>query len=101
MPAELFLTDGEIAALCTPLAQPAAQIRYLRGIGLTVTVKPNGRPAVVRSHAEAVLSGQRQPPSLAVEKPEAGTRARPNVDGFLKLVQGSKKHGTPKKVQPA
>lgn len=100
MAGDLFMTDAEIGELCAPLAQPAAQIRYLRGLGLTVIVKPNGRPAVVRSHVEAVLSG-RPPTSNPVEKPEASAPARPNVDGFLKLVQGSKKHGATKKVQPA
>lgn len=56
----LFLTDTEIDALCAPLTQPAAQIRYLRSLGLLVKAKPNGRAIVVRSHAEAVLSGRRE-----------------------------------------
>jgi hypothetical protein len=97
---ELFLTDAEIDALCEPLRQPAAQVRFLRASGLNVTVKPNGRPAVVRSHAEAVLSG-RHAPSLPVEKPEAGAAPKANVDGFMKVIQGGKKHGPQKKVQPA
>lgn len=52
-----WLTDTEIDELCAGLSQPAAKVRYLRGLGLTVQVKPNGRPLVMRAHAEAVLSG--------------------------------------------
>ena len=52
----LYLSDAEIADLCTPLTQPAAQVRYLRTLGLTVAVKPIGRAVVIRCHAEAVLS---------------------------------------------
>lgn len=52
-----WLTDDEIADLCAPLTQPAAQARYLRGLGLTVKLKPNGRPLVLRSNVEATLGG--------------------------------------------
>jgi hypothetical protein len=99
----LFLTDDEIAALCAPLKQPAAQVRFLRASGLAVTVKPNGRPAVVRSHAEAVLSGPLTAPTAPVERPvgPAAAAPRPNVEGFLQMVRGGKKNGPEKKVQPA
>lgn len=55
---DMFLTDAEISRICEPLVQAAAQVRYLRELGLTVATKPSGRPLVVRSHAEAVLSGR-------------------------------------------
>ncbi|MBO9685655.1 MAG: DUF4224 domain-containing protein [Mitsuaria chitosanitabida] len=89
----MFLTDAEIAELCAPLQQPAAQIRFLRASGLTVTVKPNGRPAVVRSHAELVLSGAAPAaPQNPVAKPETTAAApRPNVDGFMQLVRKRRK----------
>jgi hypothetical protein len=101
MTAGLWLTEAEIQELCAPLTQPAAQIRFLRSSGLTVTVKPNGRPAVVRSHAEQVLSGQAAsaPPSQSGQATIAAPR--PNVEGFLKLVGGGRKHGSKKTVQPA
>lgn len=99
---ELFLTDDEVAALCAPLKQPAAQVRFLRASGLTVTVKPNGRPAVVRSHAEAVLSGPLVAPTTPVERPVVpAAPPRPNIEGFLQVVRGGKKNGPEKKVQPA
>lgn len=91
MAADLFLSQAEIDGLCHPLTQPAAQVRFLRASGLAVTVKPNGRPAVVRSHAEAVLSGQRQSPQVPVAKPEATPQPRPNVEGFMKLIQGGRR----------
>ena len=42
------LTDAEIAAICAPLRQGAAQCRYLRSLGVPVQRKPNGRPLVRR-----------------------------------------------------
>lgn len=55
-----WYTDQEIDDLCEGLVNNAAKARYLRGMGLTVTLKPNGRPLVMRTHAEAVLSGLQQ-----------------------------------------
>lgn len=57
------LTDQEIDALCEGLRQNAAKARYLRGLGLTVHTRPNGRPLVVRSHAERVLAGEQINPT--------------------------------------
>ena len=48
------LTQGEIDAICEPLKQPAAQVRYLEGLGLVVARKPNGRPLVNRRHYDDV-----------------------------------------------
>ena len=97
----LFLTEDEIDALCEPLKQPSAQVRFLRASGLTVTVKPNGRPAVVRSHAEAVLSGLG--PTMVSGDVEMQDTAgpRPNIDAFMKVINGGKSHGAAKKIQPA
>lgn len=101
MTGDLFISQAEIDELCHPLTQPAAQVRFLRASGLTVTIKPNGRPAVVRSHAESVLSGRAPAPaSNPVAKPEANP-ARPNVEGFMKVIKGGKSNGPHKKVQPA
>lgn len=53
------LTDAEVDGLCSGLRQNAAKARYLRELGLTVNTRPNGRPLVMRIHAEQVLAGQR------------------------------------------
>lgn len=43
------LSDAEIAAICAPLVQGAAQVRYLRDVlKVPVQRKPNGRPLVRR-----------------------------------------------------
>lgn len=48
------LTDEEIDNICDGYTQSAAKVRYLRGLGLTVERKPNGRPLVNRAHYDAV-----------------------------------------------
>lgn len=98
----MFMTEAEIDELCAPLKMAAAQVRHLRAIGLTVAVKPNGRPAVLRSHAESVLSGRRAAADEAAKDAEVASKAtpQPNVAGFLKLVSKGK-HGQKKKLQPA
>lgn len=94
----MFLTDDEIAELCKPLVQPAAQVRYLRALKLQVTTKPNGRPVVVRSHAEAVLSGSRQA-SAEAEQTTASSARSTDRGALLELFRG--KHGSATKAQPA
>ena len=53
-----WLTDTEIAAICEPLVQPAAQAKALRLMGFTVKLKPNGHPLVSRTNFEAVMGGR-------------------------------------------
>lgn len=52
-----WYTDSEVDDLCTGLVNNAAKVRHLKRLGLTVCTKPNGRPLLIRAHAEAVLSG--------------------------------------------
>lgn len=52
-----WFTDSEIDDMCEGLEQDAAKVRHLEAMGLFVRRKPNGRPLVMRAHAEAVLSG--------------------------------------------
>lgn len=53
------LTQAEIDSICEPLKQPAAQVRYLKRLGVNVKRKPNGRPLVSRAHYEAVRGNPR------------------------------------------
>lgn len=45
-----WLSPDEIDDLCAPLTQHAAQIRFIRGLGISVKQKPNGAPLVMRDH---------------------------------------------------
>lgn len=47
-----YLTDAEIAEICRPRTQGAAQIRYLRSLGLKVERRADGTPLVWRSDIE-------------------------------------------------
>ena len=76
-----WYTDQEIDDLCAGLCTSAAKVRHLRAQGLTVTQKPNGRPLVIRAHAEAVLAGlqQLQPDQTKTDK------ATPNRGALVAL----------------
>ena len=98
----LYLSDAEIADLCTPLTQPAAQVRYLRALGLTVAVKPNGRPVVIRCHAETVLSsgavfGGARP---GKEPLNGAQQTQPSRANLIALLQRGRNHGTTTSAQP-
>ena len=81
-----WYTDQEIDDLCEGLHTNAAKCRHLRAQGLTVTQKPNGRPLVMRAHAEAVLAGFKQLQQDA-EKP---ARNLPNKTALIALFSGKK-----------
>lgn len=51
------LTQAEIDDICKPLKQGAAQVRYLRGLGLKVDRRPDGSPLVNRAHYDALRGG--------------------------------------------
>lgn len=72
-----WLTKDEIDDLCQPLTQPAAQIRFLQSLGLTVKTKPNGTPLVIRSHFEQVMNpaGTQKRPQLRLEPNRAAYQA--------------------------
>jgi hypothetical protein len=69
-----FLTDAEIAEICTPLIAPSTQIRYLARLGLIVNRKPNGKPLVARGEFER---GSRSiaPVAIGTEPDLAGLHA--------------------------
>lgn len=78
-----WYTDAEIDNLCDGYVTNAAKVKYLRSLGLTVHQKPNGRPLVIRAHAEAVLAGLRQ---IEASQP-APTGARPNKEAMVLAFQ--------------
>lgn len=82
-----WYTDQEIDDLCAGVHTNAVKARRLRAMGLTVTLKPNGRPLVMRSHAEIILSGLKQ---LQPEAAPQHDRPRPNRDALV-LVFGPKR----------
>ncbi|MET4574979.1 hypothetical protein [Ottowia thiooxydans] len=75
-----YLTDAEIDEMCDGLEINAAKVRHLQSFGLTVNRKPNGRPLVLRSHSDAVLSGQAE----AIAKAEAPP-PQLNTAGIIEL----------------
>lgn len=68
------LSDDEIAHICKPLTQGAAQCRHLRTLGLTVRRRPDGSPLVNRAHYDATMSGGAAG-AKKVYEPNWGTRA--------------------------
>lgn len=96
-PVSPYLSDTEIADMCEPLTQPAAQLRYLRSLGLQVFTKPNGRPLLARGEFERVMVG-RQPE--AAQNPTPG---QPNRAALLQLFQGGRngKKAQGQQPQPA
>jgi hypothetical protein len=83
-----WYTDQEIDDLCVGLINNAAKVRYLRAQGLTVNQKPNGRPLVMRAHAEAVLSGLKQILTEAVPVKQPN---RPNPEALIAMFGGKHK----------
>lgn len=83
-----FLTDAEVNDLCDGLVAPAAQIRFLRRMGLLVERKPSGRPLLMRSELERVLGAGRMATNVAQNGPAA---AQPNRAALLELIQGGKR----------
>lgn len=82
-----FLTDDEVSGLCDGLVSPAAQIRYLKGMGLLVQRKPNGRPLLLRSELERVLGAGR----FAGQQAHTGAAAQPDRAALMRVIQGGKR----------
>lgn len=79
------LTDDEIDALCSGLRQNAAKARYLVQLGLHVERRPNGRPLVMRAHAEQVLAGLRPAANDAPASQQPQPAATGNRAGLVLL----------------
>lgn len=87
-----FFSDDELQELCDGLQQPAAQLRYLRGLGLRVERKPNGRPLLMRSELERVLGAGRMMPANDQQAPRAGRE--PDMGALLQVIQGGRRGKT-------
>jgi hypothetical protein len=98
----MWLTDTEIDELCAPLTQPAAQVRFLRAeLGLYVETKRNGRALVLKSHFEAVMSGQKGAASTVPSTAKAApTTVQPDRGALLTFI-GKNKHGTSSRLKSA
>ena len=77
-----WLTDAEVDDLTDGLATNAARRRHLEAMGLCVNRKPNGRPLVMRAHAEAVLSGLAQ---IEAEHVASKAPARPDRGALVQM----------------
>jgi len=84
-----WYTDQEIDDLCAGLVNNVAKCRHLRSQGVTVTQKPNGRPLVMRAHAEAVLAGLKQIQGVSVGS-DTSARNTPNKAALIALFGRSK-----------
>lgn len=60
-----WLSQDEIDDLCAPLTQHAAQIRFIKGLGITVREKPNGAALVMRTHFDETMNpaGKKKKPA--------------------------------------
>lgn len=65
------LTDQQVDAICEGLTQNAAKVRYLRGLGLRVDRRPNGRPLVARADWERVYAQRQQTEDAPGDEPPA------------------------------
>lgn len=71
-----YLTDAEIAEICAPLKQGAAQIRLLKSWGIRVQRKANGHPLVWRADVERRQADQDERATVrASNEPNWGRRA--------------------------
>lgn len=78
-----WLSDAELAELCEPLEQAAAQIRWLRRQGYHVERRPNGRPLLMRSELERVAGAGR------IGAAQNAT-SQPNRAALLELIGGKR-----------
>jgi hypothetical protein len=87
-----WLSDAELAEMCAPLQQPAAQIRWLKRAGYHVERRPNGKPLLMRSELERVAGAARfgapaqnapggQPDRAALLQVIAGGKRGPKAQG--------------------
>lgn len=76
-----WYSDAEINDLCEGLTSNASKVKHLESMGLTVCRKPNGRPLLMRAHAELILSGMPSDPGSA--HAAARQPVQPNRSGLV------------------
>lgn len=69
-----WLSQDEIDDLCEPLIQHAAQIRFIKQLGISVREKPNGAALVMRSHFEESMNPTGKKKQLKPQPNSAGLR---------------------------
>ena len=83
-----WLSDVEIAALCEPLEQAAAQIRWLTREGYHVSKKPNGKPLLMRTELERVSGAARM---TAATGTAHNASRQPDAAALLHIIKGDKR----------
>lgn len=78
-----WFTQIEVDDLCEPLKQHAAQVRFIRGLGVPVRTKPNGAPLVMRTHFEESMN--------PAGKPRKREKPQPNFAALRLAYSGKKK----------
>ena len=79
-----WLSADEIADLCRPLTQPAAQSRFLKdAFGIQAKRKPDGSLLVMRTQIEA--------PAPATPETQQNGRTGPNRAGLVRHLQNKAK----------
>lgn len=61
------ISDEEIDAICDGYTQHMAKMRFLRGLGLRVDRRPNGRPLVARAEWERVFGAAKAAPAEPID----------------------------------
>lgn len=85
-----YLTQSQVDEICAGLTQKAAKVRYLRGLGLHVTIKPNGDPHVARSEYERVFGAARAGQKAARVAPGS----EPDTSAAILLLNRRARHGS-------
>lgn len=83
MTATPWLSQIEVDDLCEPLKQHAAQVRFIRGLGIAVRTKPNGAPLVMRTHLEESMN--------PANKRRTPVKTQPNRAALTLAYSGKKK----------
>ena len=87
---DFLLSDAEIARMTEPLKRHSSRVEYLRTLGYTVDVAPNGKPLVARVHAEEIQR-RRAGVSQTSDEPQRQRVAQPGR-GAMVLLLNSRRH---------
>ena len=85
-----FVSAAYIDAMCFPLTQAAAKIKFLKGLGLNVGVQRNGKPFLMKCELERVYGAGWINAQPAPDGPDATT---PNVTALSDYFKRKKANG--------